>query len=336
MIRKIALGLAGLALACGPAALQAQPSGTPGKPDAGLARARLLSQCPAPLDLSDAEAAKLPIHVVEWGTAGPSVLVIHGGVQGGLGGGPDSFANQKVLAEQSWHLALPERPGFGQSPSRGPDNQEKDAVWIADMLGDYANLIGHSWGGADLLLAAARRPDAVRSLILVEPALLQLLQDDPKFRDDPRVKQGAIMPALLLGADTPKDFAINFARSLGAATAGARAPNAAETALEANPDRAARVGCALLQAKPAPNATLRQAAETLKGAKVPVLVITGGWSPSFDAMGDMVADLTDGRHVIVPSPNHSIMSSNPTGFNDAITSFMRQVGGDRGSVPAFR
>jgi pimeloyl-ACP methyl ester carboxylesterase len=334
MIRKIAVGLAGLALAWGHAALQAQPSGTPVKPDAGLARVRLLNQCPAPLELSDAEAAKLPIHVVEWGTAGPLVLVVHGGVQGGLGGGPDSFANQKVLAERNWRLVLPERPGFGQSPSRGVDNQEKDAVWIASMLGDGANLIGHSWGGADALLAAARRPVAVRSLILVEPALGQLLQDDPKFRDDPRLKQGAIsLPALLLGADTPKDFAINFARSLGAAAAGARAPNAAETALEANPDRAAKVGCALLQAKPAPNATLRQAAETLKGAKVPVLVITGGWSPSLDAMGDIVADLTDGRHTIISSPNHFIMSSSPAGFNDAITSFMRQVAGGRSSVP---
>src|SRR5271154_6190458 len=95
-----------------------------------------------------------------------------------------------------------------------------------------------------------------------------------------------------------------------------------KTALQANPDFAAKMGCALLQAKPAPNATLRQAAETLKGAKVPVLVITGGWSPSFDALGVLVAELTDGRHVIVPSPNHFIMSSNPAGFNDAISSFM--------------
>jgi hypothetical protein len=43
MIRKIALGFAGLALAWGPAALQAQPSGTPDRPDAGPARARLLN-----------------------------------------------------------------------------------------------------------------------------------------------------------------------------------------------------------------------------------------------------------------------------------------------------
>ena len=61
---------------------------------------------------------------------------------------------------------------------------ERDAPWIADMLGNGANLIGHSWGGAEALLAAARRPETVHSLVLVEPALSAIAEADPSLRDN--------------------------------------------------------------------------------------------------------------------------------------------------------
>ena len=166
MCRTLVLGLAALALIGGPSALRAQQPGTPDKSTGGPSepgaqlmqhRALLLKQCTALAELPDTEAAKLPINVVKWGTAGRPVFIVHGGTQG-VGDGPDDFVKQKVLAEQGWRLLLPERPGFGQSPSRGPDNQEAEPVWIAGMLEDGAHLIGHSWGGNDALLAAARRP----------------------------------------------------------------------------------------------------------------------------------------------------------------------------------
>ena len=116
-------------------------------------------------------ASSLPIDVRHLGTAGPRVLLIHGGVQGSLGGGPATFTRQDALAESSWRVDSVSRPGFGPSPSRGPDDMDKDAVWIAKMLGGGTNVIAHSWGAAEALLAAARRPAQVQSLILVEPAL---------------------------------------------------------------------------------------------------------------------------------------------------------------------
>ena len=95
----------------------------------------------------------------------PLVLIVHGGVQGGLGGGPATFARQEALADLGWQVAIVDRSGLGRTPSRGPDDMEADAPWIADMLGDGAHLVGHSWGGASALLAAASRPRAcARSL----------------------------------------------------------------------------------------------------------------------------------------------------------------------------
>jgi hypothetical protein len=82
-------------------------------------KAALLALCPPPLQLSEAEASKLPIHVTRWGNSGPRVLIIHGGEQtiNALGGGPKNFAKQEVLGQQGWRLELPDRPGFGESPS---------------------------------------------------------------------------------------------------------------------------------------------------------------------------------------------------------------------------
>ncbi len=287
-------------------------------------RAALLAQCPpAPAPPSEADAATLSVHVTTKGAAGPTVLVVHGGVQGGLGGGASTFVRQEPLAERGWQLRLVDRPGFGQSPSRGVDGMVADAPWIADLLGDGAHLVGHSWGGAEALLAAARRPNAVRSLVLVEPALQPLLMSDPAVQSNPAVMADAGRTAQsLMAAKTPGEYALTFARSLG--TMPANAPNPV-TALEADPERATRAGCALLQARMAPPDVMRQAAAAVAHAGIPVLVITGGWSPSFDAVGDLAARLTHGRHVVVRSPNHFPQLANADEFNTVVDAFLREA-----------
>jgi pimeloyl-ACP methyl ester carboxylesterase len=96
------------------------------------------------------------------------------------------------VAARGWQLHVIDRPGFGGSPSRGPDDQDADAKLIADRLGASSHLIGHSFGGAEALLAAALRPGAVRSLILVEPALKQLAASDPAKQRNPAVREGML------------------------------------------------------------------------------------------------------------------------------------------------
>lgn len=138
--------------------------------------------CSVPAEIPTELAAAVPIHMTTWGSTGPKVLLIHGGVQGGLGGGPATFREQEALAQRGLQLRVADRPGFGQTPTRGPDDMQADAVWASAELGDGAHLIGHSFGGAIALLAAARRPSAVRSLILIEPALIPLLPGSRAIR----------------------------------------------------------------------------------------------------------------------------------------------------------
>ncbi len=287
-------------------------------------RSALLAQCPPPPPtLSDEERAARPINVIELGDGGPNVVIVHGGIQGGLGGGPATFDKQRGLAERGWRLRMVERPGFGRSASRGVDDMEADARWIADMLQDGAHLVGHSWGGAEALLAAALRPNAVRSLTLVEPSLFPIVMTDPALRADPEMRAvGGRLVQLMLQSQTPAEYAVRFARTVLGPPDDAEALRRA-AALEGDGDTAACVGCALLQGKMASPETMRAAADAVAERRVPVLVISGGWSPFFDRIGEVVARFTGGRFEIVPAANHMVQDVSADAFNQLLEEFMR-------------
>lgn len=311
----------------------AQPAAEAAAPDMaelGKHRAALVAQCPATPALDTAQADALPIHVVHWGTEGPRVVIIHGGVQGRLGGGPDTFAKQQAWGSEGFQVELVQRPGFGQSPTRGVDDMDREASWIAGMLGNGANLIGHSWGGADALLAAARRPEAVRSLVLVEPALTAIAEADPALRDSPAVRAGAVMRfRITMSSQTPAEYGEKFAGMLGNGSDGSAT---APAALGKDQAESTRVGCALLQGKVAPFSEFNAAIETVARANIPVLIVTGGWNPGFDAAADVMARLLHGRHIIVRSPSHFVQLANAADFNTEVGAFMRDADKTRGTI----
>ncbi len=316
LLQKTAVGLIALISALSPMQSRAQPAAV------SRAQAALVAQCPPWPTPSPAEADALPIHVTRWGDTGPVVLLIHGGVQGDVGGGPSSFARQKPISQDGFQLLLPDRPGFGQSPTRGPDNMENESVWIARMMDGGVNLIGHSWGGADALLAAARQPEKVRSLILIEPAMTQLIPADPELMKNPVLHQAVAERAQwLLAAKTPADFMRSFAATV---TGAGKAPPALAAVLN-DPQKATASGCALIEGKVATAAETRAAAATVAQAGIPVLVVTGGWSPARDMEGDIIAKLTHGRHVIVRSPSHFVQAANAAEFNKVAVDFMREA-----------
>ncbi|MDB5579248.1 MAG: hydrolase [Bradyrhizobium sp.] len=292
----------------------------------GERRAALLTQCPSPSEqLSVEDLARYPVNVIDEGRDGPLVVIVHGGVQGGLGGGPATFDRQRELSERGWRLRLIERPGFGQSPSRGADDMEADANLVAKLLDDGAHLVGHSWGGAAALLAASRRPNLVRSLTLVEPALFPMIMTDPALRADPRMQAvGGQMAGLILRSETPADYAINFAQAL------LGPPDDEEVkkrvaGLKSNPELAARVGCAALNGKIAAPDAMRAAADAIATAKIPTLVICGGWSDFFDKVGQVVARFTGGKYVEVSAAHHMVQQVSGDAFNEVLEDFMRSA-----------
>ena len=316
VLKQTAVGLVALVSAASPVKSWAQTA------TVAKAEAALVAQCPPGPNLTEAQADALPIEVTHWGDTGPVVMLVHGGVQGNVGGGPSSWVRQEAISQEGFQLWVPDRPGFGKSPTRGPDDMAKEATWIAKMMPDGVNLIGHSWGGADVLLAAAKRPQAVRSIILIEPAMTQLIPNDPELRKDPVLNQAvAERDQWVEESKTPAEFMRKFAATV---TGAGKAPPALAAMLN-DEQKATLSGCAMLEGKVVSGAETRAAAAVVAKAGIPVLVVTGGWSPAREKEGDLIAELTHGRHVVVPSPSHFVQAANPTQFNKVAVDFIREA-----------
>jgi pimeloyl-ACP methyl ester carboxylesterase len=118
------------------------------------------------------------VHVRETpGPAGgdaPTAVYVHG-----LGGSSNNWTElAQGLSSRSRGLAV-DLPGFGRTapPESGDYRPVAHAAVVeafVEGLGAPVDLLGNSLGGAVALLVAARRPDLVRTLTLVSPAMPDL------------------------------------------------------------------------------------------------------------------------------------------------------------------
>lgn len=92
----------------------------------------------------DAVATPPPgrLHVESWGEGTPVVLV-HGSLALGL----EEWEQQRPLTAEGFHLLVPDRRGYGRSPGADGEDFLRDAEDIAELMGDGAHLVGHSYGG---------------------------------------------------------------------------------------------------------------------------------------------------------------------------------------------
>lgn len=144
------------------------------------------------------------LNVTVWGEGDDAVFV-----HGSFGWGEETWAKQRPLADDH-RLLLVDRRGFGGSPSAGRVDFERDADDVADLLGEGAHLVGHSYGGVVSLLAAARRADAVRSLTVIEPPALALVRGVPVADDFIAGVETAMDEAV-----DPGDYRRRFLRNFG-------------------------------------------------------------------------------------------------------------------------
>jgi pimeloyl-ACP methyl ester carboxylesterase len=130
----------------------------------------------------------LEVYVRE--TPGPRVDAPRAVYLHGLGGSATNWTELAGLLAGHVHGFAVDLPGFGLSPpSRTPDyRMAKQAEAVVRMLdgGEPAHLIGNSMGGGIALLLAAARPDLVRTLTLISPAMPDL-RPDVRRLSDPRM-----------------------------------------------------------------------------------------------------------------------------------------------------
>jgi pimeloyl-ACP methyl ester carboxylesterase len=113
------------------------------------------------------------LHVVEFGQGEPIVFV-----HGSFDCAEETFPNQRELADQ-YRVVLVDRRGYGESPPAVRFDFDSQVDDLIAVLGSGAHLVGQSYGGVLCLLAAARRPDLVWSLTVIEPPAFSVARGDP-------------------------------------------------------------------------------------------------------------------------------------------------------------
>jgi pimeloyl-ACP methyl ester carboxylesterase len=231
------------------------------------------------------------IHITHWGASGPRIVLVHGSAQGSPAGGDRHFTAQRQLGERGYQVIVPDRPGHDRSPSPGrPDDAEADGAWVVRLLGDGAHLVGHSFGACVVLAAAAMKPSAVRSLTLIEPAMPKIAMGHPAV-----LKFGLRLMAATVFYFSAAQRARRFSKIV-------RIPESMQVAV-GSPE-AKKVGEGLKTLKLPSKQHLMQWLETVKEADIPLLVMTGGWNPAFEALADRVAAVGGGSRVVIRSEHH--------------------------------
>ncbi len=229
------------------------------------------------------------MHLTRWGDAGPRVVLVHGGAQGTRSAGVTNFRAQEPLGSRGWQLIVPDRPGHGLSPSPGrPDDPVADGSLIADLLGDGAHLVGHSFGGLVALAAAAERPRAVRSLTLIEPALHKVAVAHPAVR---RTVFGLATTMLL--PFSPATRSRRALKLLGI-----------PASFDLNEGELDTMGRALKRARFPSQAVMEGWLANVRTSRIPFQVLSGSSSASFIGIGEIAARKGSGVNVVVPSEHH--------------------------------
>ena len=110
---------------------------------------------------------------------GPAGVFVHGS----FGWGLETFPGQRELAD-SFRIVLADRGGYNKAPAGAVIGWPADASDLLAALADYggAHLVGQSYGAVVALVAAGRRPDLVRSLVVIEPPLYGIAADSPAVK----------------------------------------------------------------------------------------------------------------------------------------------------------
>jgi pimeloyl-ACP methyl ester carboxylesterase len=236
------------------------------------------------------------LHVEVWGEGAPVVLV-----HGSLATGTDEWDAQRPLADEGFRLLVFDRHGYG--PSRAADGEDflVDADDIAELMGDGAHLVGHSYGGLGVVLAAARRPDATMSLTLLEAPVPDLAGANPEWR--------AFVDEVhtLWHEDLPdEEWVVRFLEAVGSEP-GQLPPELLDAA----------VGLVPVFRRGRPFFDAEMPLAEVASARFPKLVVSGGHSPAFDAMCDDLAHRIGASRATVRGAGHEIQFAGPP-INEAL------------------
>jgi 3-oxoadipate enol-lactonase len=234
------------------------------------------------------------------------------------------WAGQEPLAE-SLRLIVPDQRGFGQSAGVGPESIAQladDCVALLDALhvGEPAVICGLSMGGYVAEHIAARHPDRVRGLILVDT---KLEADTPEARAGRRdlaervervgqeILADAMIPNLLAKSDAARksprrgEIEASLRRTILATPISTIV--AALSAIGARPDMV----------------------EPMRRVTAPTLLVVGAEDTITppECLERAEAVFPNARLLIVPRCGHMTPLEEPATFNAAVLEFLRESAG---------
>jgi len=243
------------------------------------------------------------LHTEAWGDGTPVVLV-----HGSLATGAEEWQEQKPLAGEGYRLLVLDRRGYGASPPADGEDFLRDADDIAELVGDGAHLVAHSYGGLGAMFAAARRPEAVHSLALLEPPAFALAADEDAAGLVDELRD-------MWDEDVPDQAWLErFLRAVGT-DPGELPPAMLEEATPLVP----------LVRRSRPAWDREPPVEALAAAPFPKLVVSGGHSDGFDAVCDALARRIDATRADVAGAGHEIQFTGPP-LNRALLELWRSTG----------
>jgi pimeloyl-ACP methyl ester carboxylesterase len=242
----------------------------------------------------------MDLHVQRWGEQGSPILLVHGSVTNG----EMTWSEQRPLAER-WRLSVVDRRGYFPNPPADGEDFEVDAADIAELLGAGVHLVGHSYGGVVALLAAARRPRAVRSLTVIEPPATSVATESAqvrRFANDTRRYWAR-------GPSDPEEFLRGFLRLAGSS---AQLPSPLPPPLL----QSARV----LMGQRSPGEAVIPL-DQLRRAPFPKLVVSGAHNSAFDRICDALQKGLDAERAVIRGAGHSVPRTGAP-FNDRLEAFV--------------
>jgi pimeloyl-ACP methyl ester carboxylesterase len=232
----------------------------------------------------------------------PRLLFVHGSVVNA----ELTWSAQKPLAAR-FDLVAPNRHGFPPGPDVERVDFEDEAVWFEPFLEPAAHLVGHSYGGVIALLAAARRPELVRSLTVIEPPAFAVARGIPAA--DEFIAR--IEEHWTHGPRDPAAFLRGFLALVGSSTP----PG------ELTPELLQGARTLMVERSPAEAAI---PLDELAHAPFPKLVVSGGHSPAFEAVCDVLEDRLGAERAVLPGAGHSVQRLGSP-FNDLLASFVERA-----------
>lgn len=232
----------------------------------------------------------------------PRVLLVHGSVVNGAA----TWAAQLPLAKR-FELVIPNRRGFPPGPEVESVDYEDEAAWLDAFVEPDTHLVGHSYGGVIALFAAARRPELLRSLTVIEPPALAVARGNP-------VADSLAASSTLLWESGPHDPEAFLRGFLAAVNAPAPRGDISPALLQ---------GARTLMVERYPW-TAEIPLDELADASFPKLIVSGGHSEAFDAVCDVLEERLGAERAVLAGAGHSVQRLGEP-FNELLTSFVERA-----------